>query len=113
MADRVARYNRKKRIRKMITSSKDQPRLVVFKSLNSIYAQVIDDTEGKTLASASSLKTKKKGSVSELAKIVGEEVAKKALEKGVKKVVFDRNGYKYHGKVKNLADAAREAGLIF
>jgi large subunit ribosomal protein L18 len=90
----------------------------VFRSLSNIYAQIIDDVGAKTIVSASTIdrelkdKIKSGGNV-EAAKAVGELVAKRALEKGIKKVVFDRGGYKYHGRVKSLADAAREAGLEF
>jgi large subunit ribosomal protein L18 len=94
------------------------PRLNVYKSLNNIYAQVIDDTKGNTLVSASTLdpslkETLKNGGNLDAAKQVGTLVAKKALEKGIKNVVFDRGGYVYHGKIKALADAARAAGLEF
>jgi large subunit ribosomal protein L18 len=94
------------------------PRLNVYKSLNNIYAQVIDDTKGNTLVSASTLEpslkeTLKNGGNLEAAKQVGTLVAKKALEKGIKSVIFDRGGYIYHGKIKALADAARAAGLEF
>jgi large subunit ribosomal protein L18 len=92
----------------------ERPRLNIYRSLNHIYAQVIDDAKGETLLSASSLAAKAKtgGNVA-AAKEVGKLVAERAIEKGIKKVVFDRGGYLYHGRIKALADAAREAGLEF
>ena len=114
---REARLRRHKRVRKKVRGTPERPRLVVFRSLLHIYAQVIDDTTGKTLVSASSLDkdfpSDKRGSNIEGAKVVGKMVAEKAKEKGVTKVVFDRGGYIYHGRVKALADGAREAGLEF
>jgi len=105
----------KRRIRKKITGTSLVPRLSVFRSNKQIYAQVIDDSTGKTLASASSYKNTavEKKSKSEQAAVVGKEVAEKALKAGVESVVFDRNGYLYHGRVKSLADSAREGGLKF
>jgi len=109
----------KSRIAKKIRGTTDRPRLVVYRSLHHMYAQVIDDTTAKTLVSASSLeKTMReelKGAKGqkEIAKKVGMAVAKKAVSANIKKVVFDRNGYLYHGVVKSLADGAREAGLEF
>jgi len=106
----------KKRIRKIVFGTKDQPRLTVFRSNKEIYAQIIDDSSSKTIASASSkdkdlkLKTSNK---TEVSKIVGDSIGKKAIKSGIKKVSFDRNGYLYHGRVKSLADGAREAGLNF
>jgi len=102
------------RIRRKLAGSAERPRLSVHRSLNHIYAQVIDDQTGETLASASTLALKAKtgGNVA-AAKEIGKTIAEKAKEKGVKKVVFDRGGYLYHGRVKALADAAREAGLEF
>ena len=106
----------KKRIRKIVFGTKDQPRLTVFRSNKEIYAQIIDDSSSKTIASASSkdkdlkLKTSNK---TEVSKIVGNSIGKKAIKAGIKKVSFDRNGYLYHGRVKSLADGAREAGLNF
>ncbi|MBV9762624.1 MAG: 50S ribosomal protein L18 [Acidobacteriaceae bacterium] len=104
-----------KRIRKRIGGTQERPRLTVFRSLNHIYAQVIDDQQGHTLVSAGSnekdLKAKR-GNV-EGAKLIGKTLAGRAKEKGITKVVFDRGGYQYHGRVKALADAAREAGLEF
>ena len=105
----------KRRIRKKIAGTSAVPRLSVFRSNKQIYAQVIDDTTGKTLASASSYNNKaaEKKNKSEQAAVVGKEVAEKALKAGVETVVFDRNGYLYHGRVKSLADSAREGGLKF
>lgn len=112
------RQRRHKRVRKQIAGTSKRPRLNVYRSLSQIYAQVIDDTKGHTLASASTLdselKKKLKGlKKTEQARLVGELVAERAKEKGIRLVVFDRGGYKYHGRVKALADAAREAGLVF
>jgi large subunit ribosomal protein L18 len=102
------------RIREKMTGTSERPRLNVYRSLNHIYAQVIDDATGNTLVSASSVESKMKtgGNVA-AAKDIGKLVAEKAMEKGIKKVVFDRGGYLYHGRIKALADAAREAGLEF
>ena len=109
---------RHKRVRVKIQGTADCPRLAVYRSLKHIYAQIIDDTKGVTLA-ASSTKTKDlaeklaHGGNIEAAKIVGEDLAKKALAKGIKDVVFDRGGFLFHGRVQALAEAAREAGLNF
>ena len=100
------------RIRRKLAGTAERPRLSVHRSLTNIYAQVIDDQKGETLVSASSIKLKTGGNVAS-AKEIGKAVGKLAVEKGVKKVVFDRGGYLYHGRVKALADAAREAGLEF
>ena len=102
------------RIREKLSGTSERPRLNVYRSLNHIYAQVIDDQKGETLVSSSTLEMKAKtgGNVS-AAKEVGKAVAEKAVAKGIKEVVFDRGGYLYHGRVKALADAAREAGLKF
>ena len=100
-------------VRGKISGTAERPRLSVFRSNKQIYAQVIDDTTGKTLAAASSLKMDFKGSKSEIAGKVGEQIAKSAQEAGVQTVVFDRNGYLYHGRIKELADAARNGGLKF
>ncbi|WP_096225955.1 50S ribosomal protein L18 [Geobacillus sp. FJAT-46040] len=112
----AVRKKRHARIRKKIFGTAERPRLSVFRSNKHIYAQIIDDTKSATIVSASTL-DKEFGLDStnniEAAKKVGELVAKRALEKGIKKVVFDRGGYLYHGRVKALADAAREAGLEF
>lgn len=113
-----ARRRRHERIRKEVFGTPERPRLSVYRSLNHIYAQIIDDSRGNTLVAASTLdkdlSTEKghKGNVS-MAKKVGELIAKKAIEKGLKKVVFDRGGYLYHGRVKALAEGARKAGLEF
>lgn len=103
---------RRVRVKKKIFGVEERPRLSVFRSIKHIHAQVIDDGSGKTLASASSLKLKKGGNVA-AAKEVGKAVAKAAIAKGVKKVVFDRGTSRYHGRIKALADAAREGGLVF
>jgi large subunit ribosomal protein L18 len=100
------------RIRRKLAGTGARPRLNVYRSLGHIYAQVIDDQTGQTLVSASSIKLKTGGNVA-AAKEIGKAVAEKAVEKGIKKVVFDRGGYLYHGRIKALADAAREAGLEF
>jgi len=110
---------RKKRVRKKVKGSPERPRLSVYKSARHIYAQIIDDETARTLVDASSLskdireKIKDRGRNREGAQIVGESIAKRALEKGIKKVVFDRNGFLYHGRVKVLAEAARGHGLEF
>ena len=102
------------RIRQKLSGTAERPRLNVYRSLSHIYAQVIDDSQGVTIASASTLASKiAAGGNIDAAKEVGKLVAEKAIEKGVKKVVFDRGGYLYHGRIKALADAAREAGLEF
>lgn len=107
------RKRRHARIKAKISSSRKKPRLVVFRSLTHTYAQIIDDETGKILTSSSDLKMKKKGTKTDMAKEVGKEVAAKALEKKIGTVVFDRNGYKYHGRTKAVADGAREGGLTF
>ncbi len=107
------RTRRKVRIRAKISGSQARPRLVVFRSLNHIYAQLINDENGKVIASASDMKAKDKGTKTEKAKAVGEQIASLAKENKIDTVVFDRNGYKYHGRVKAVADAAREGGLQF
>jgi len=111
----AARRKRHVRIRLRTEGSAERPRLAVFRSLNHIYAQVIDDGSGRTLAAASSLESELKGSgtKSDEAKRVGRLVAERARSAGVERVVFDRAGFRYHGRVKSLADAAREAGLDF
>jgi len=102
------------RIREKLSGTTQRPRLNVYRSLNHIYAQLIDDSQGVTIASASTLAAKiPAGGNIEAAKAVGKLVAELGIEKGVKKVVFDRGGYLYHGRIKALADAAREAGLDF
>ncbi len=113
LANRVARHER---VRQKISGTTSVPRLSVYKSNSHIYAQIIDDETGKTLATSSSLDKDFNLSNTkniEAAKAVGESIAKKAIDAGIKDVVFDRGGYIYHGKVKELADAAREAGLNF
>jgi large subunit ribosomal protein L18 len=100
------------RIREKMSGTGERPRLSVYRSLNNIYAQVIDDEKGVTLASASTIKGKSGGNIA-AAKEIGKAVAEAAVAKGVKRVVFDRGGYLYHGRIKALADAAREAGLEF
>lgn len=109
----LRRLKIKARIRGKISGTAACPRLTVFRSNKQIYAQVIDDEAGVTLASASSLKLEATGTKTEVAAQVGAAVAKAALAAGVEAVVFDRNGYLYHGRVKQLAEAAREAGLKF
>lgn len=117
MVNKVARNEvrlaRHARVRNKISGTATTPRLNVFKSNSNIFAQIIDDEKGVTLVSASSLDMKLNDSNIENAKKVGTEIAKRALEKGITEVVFDRGGYQYHGKVESLADAAREAGLKF
>lgn len=101
------------RVRARVSGTADKPRLNVFRSNTHIYAQLIDDATGKTLVAASSHEVKSKGKKAELAAQVGKLAAEKALKAGIKQVVFDRGGYQYHGRIKNLADAARENGLNF
>ncbi len=118
MNPRLARNRRHVRIRRKVSGIADVPRLCVFRSLNHISAQVVDDDQGRTLISASTLepeiREEKKGKKkSEAAALVGSLVAKRALQKGITRVVFDRGGYKYHGRVKALAEAARAASLKF
>ena len=120
MKDRkkLARLKRKKRVRSHVKGTPERPRLNVFRSLKHIYAQAIEDTTGKTLVSASTKSSEVKGALRysgnvEAAKKVGELIAKKCLEKGIPKVVFDRGGCLFHGRVKALADAARASGLSF
>ena len=111
-----ARTKRHLRVRKKISGTAERPRLAVFRSEKNIYAQVIDDVAGNTLVSASTLDkdfSSKVGSNKEAAKLVGEIIAKKAIEKGIKEVVFDRGGYVYHGRIQELAEGARTAGLEF
>ena len=116
-----ARLKRKRSIRKKINGTTDRPRLSVFRSARHIYAQVIDDIEGHTVVQASTLDSQVKEKLeseskmkkSDVATHVGKIVAQRALEKGIKKVVFDRNGFLYHGRVKAVSDGAREAGLEF
>ena len=114
----VVRSQKHRRMRYKITGTAERPRLCVFRSNNHMYVQVIDDTKGNTLVSASTLEKEVKGELEktnnlDAAKKLGEVIGKKATEKGIKQVVFDRGGYIYAGKVAALADAAREAGLEF
>jgi large subunit ribosomal protein L18 len=104
-----------KRIRSRVSATQERPRLAVFRSINHIYAQLIDDQRGHTMVAAASIEKdlRGKGGNVDGAKVVGKIVAERAKEKGIRKVVFDRGGYLYHGRVKALADAAREAGLEF
>lgn len=107
------RLKNKARIRKKVEGHAERPRLCVFRSGRHIYAQIIDDMAGKTLVSHSSVEAKKKTSNVDTAKEIGLELGKKALSKNIKSVVFDRSGYVFHGRVKAVADGAREAGLNF
>lgn len=115
---RVARKKRQVRVRRKVVGSIDRPRLCVFRSAKHIYVQIIEDVTGRTLAAASTIakdagdSVKYTGNV-EAAKVVGKQIAEQALAKDIKQVVFDRNGFLYHGRIKALADAAREAGLNF
>ena len=109
----VARLRRHKRVRKTISGTPEMPRLNVFRSNKEIYVQVIDDTNGVTLASSSSKALKINGGNIEGAKLVGKDIAEKCKKAKIERVVFDRGGYLYHGRVKALADAARENGLEF
>lgn len=113
-----AREKRHQRVRVRVRGTAERPRLNVFRSLRHMYAQLIDDVAGHTMASASTMDAEVKEQLAKLskadqAKLVGQVLAKRALEKGVKEVVFDRGGYKYHGRVKALAESARAAGLQF
>ncbi|MFN8790279.1 MAG: 50S ribosomal protein L18 [Bdellovibrionales bacterium] len=113
-AERKAnRLKKKIRIRKTVKGTDERPRLVVYRSSGHMYAQIVNDVTGHTLVAASSLKGDFKGTGVDLAKAVGQAVAKAALSKNIKNVVFDRNGFIYHGRVKALADGAREGGLNF
>ena len=112
----ASRFKIKRRVRKSVIGTSELPRLSVFRSNANIYAQLIDDSKGHTLTAASSLDkeiAETKGTKSEIAKAVGKRVADKAKNQGFEQVVFDRNGYKYHGRVKSLAEGAREQGLKF
>lgn len=114
----VARARRHQRVRKFISGTAERPRLCVFRSLSQIYAQVIDDEKGNTLASASTVDAELRAQMegkkkAEQAKLVGEAVARRAIDKGIKAVVFDRGGFRYIGRVKALADGARSGGLEF
>ncbi len=115
---RIARHRRHRRVRAKVEGTTSRPRLCVFRSLNHIYAQVIDDCRGHTLTSASTLDPETRSEVVGKAKgakatLIGSLIAERAISKGINQVVFDRGGYKYHGRVKALAEAARQAGLKF
>ena len=111
--------SRKKHVRKKINVTTDRYRLTVTRTLNNVYAQIIDDTEGKTLVQASTVDKELRGQIKDdmkkldQSKLVGETIAKRALEANIKEVAFDRNGFLYHGRIKAIADAARKAGLKF
>lgn len=114
----IRRFRRKRHVRKHVTGTSERPRLTVFRSHKNIYAQLVDDTVGRTLITASSMEaalreTLQTGGNKAAAQVVGSALAAKAVEAGIKRVVFDRNGFPYHGRVKELADAAREGGLQF
>ena len=118
MSTRDARKRRHARVRKKVSGSGERPRLAVFRSLSHIYAQVVDDLKGHTLVAASSLDAEVKGGgngkkKSERAGLVGQLLAQRATEKGIKEVTFDRGGFRYHGRVKALAEGARKGGLKF
>ena len=115
---KLARLKRKKRIRKKIFGTPERPRFTVFRSSRHIYAQVVDDTSGNTLVSASSLEktireSKDSGDKTAVAKQIGKLVAERAKEKGINTIVFDRNGFLYHGRIKAMSEGAREGGLVF
>lgn len=116
---KIRREKIRKRVRSKIFGTPERPRLSVYRSLKHIYAQIIDDVHGYTLVSMSSLSKEIKDEINnaktktEVSRVVGLALAKKALEKGITRVVFDRNGYKYHGRIKALAEGAREGGLVF
>ncbi len=109
-AQRKLRHNR---VRSKVIGNLNRPRMNIFRSLNHIYVQIIDDAAGKTLAAASSKDIKTKGAKAKIAAEVGKLAAEKAIKAGIKKVTFDRGGYQYHGRVKELAEAARASGLEF
>jgi len=119
MSSADSREKRKKRVRKKVRGMPENPRLSVFRSSKNIYAQIIDDSTSKTLVDASSLskgvsdEIRKKGGNREGAVLIGKLIAERAIKNGIKKVVFDRNGFLYHGRIKALAEAAREGGLEF
>jgi len=115
---RLARKRRHARVREKIKGTEERPRLVVFRSLNNMYAHIVDDVKGHVLVAASTLESRcrdeaENSTKSMAAAIVGKQIAQKALDKGIREVVFDRGGYKYHGRTKALAEAAREVGLVF
>lgn len=103
----------KRRVRGTVSGTPERPRLSVFRSNSHIYAQLIDDTKGHTLAAASSLEDGVEGKPAEISKVIGQRLAERAKEAGVEAAVFDRNGYRYHGRVRALAEGAREGGLQF
>jgi large subunit ribosomal protein L18 len=114
----IARKRRHERVRKKVSGTAERPRLNVYRSLDNIYAQVIDDSTGNTIVSASTVDKELRGQLESLkkaeqAQAVGKAVAERAVAKGIKEVVFDRGGYPYHGRVKALADGSREGGLVF
>ncbi|MGE5297711.1 MAG: 50S ribosomal protein L18 [Acidobacteriaceae bacterium] len=113
MAQNKSRIVRHRRVRAKILGSAVRPRLNVFRSLKNFYVQLIDDAAGKTLAAASSKEIKAKGKKTDVAGMVGKLAAEKAIKLGITEAVFDRGGYKYHGRIKQAAEAAREAGLKF
>lgn len=119
MKKKTSRERAKIKIRKKISGTPEKPRLSVYRSLDNIYAQIIDDTTGKTLVAVSSLTPEAKAEIKSIkgkinkSKLVGNLLAKKALDKNIKNVVFDRGGFRYHGRVKALAEGAREGGLVF
>jgi len=119
MKKKTSRERARIKIRKKISGTTERPRLSVYRSLDNIYAQIIDDTTGNTLVAISSLAKDAKTEVGSVkgkinkSKLIGNILAKKALEKNIKQVVFDRGGFRYHGRVKALADGAREGGLVF
>ena len=115
---RSRRIARQQRVRKKVNGSSERPRMSVYRSLNHTYAQVIDDKKGVTLVSASSLEMSVKNNLTdkskkEIASLVGSLIAERAMDNGLKEVIFDRGGYKYHGRVKAVAEAARKGGLTF
>lgn len=110
---RIKRERRHKRVKVKLTGTLDRPRISVFKANRHIYGQIIDDVKGQTLAAASSMELKSKGKKQDLALEVGKLLASKALEKKIKLVVFDRGGFKYHGRIKAMADGLRQGGLEF
>lgn len=119
MKKRTSRDRARIKIRKKISGTTERPRLSVYRSLDNIYAQIIDDSTGNTIVAVSSLAKEAKTEVKSVegkinkSKLIGNILAKKALEKNIKQVVFDRGGFRYHGRVKALADGAREGGLVF
>lgn len=112
-AKQVSRMTRKIRIRKVVKGTAERPRLCIYRSGRHMYAQVINDENGQTIVATSSLELKQKASGKQIAEMVGKDIAKKALAKNIKSLVFDRNGFIYHGRVKSLADGARAGGLNF